>query len=284
MAKSRGSLSEEVKAAISGQGIVAASAGGIKDFSKAQAMTQAAIEGLGGPVYASMTDHKVVDTGLAKALTDVAISKGGIKSVNAAKAPADRAIAEALTLKAIGNGAAAARLSHTETKASEVDLTALQAQAQAEKDAKTAARTFGGGDAKAGMGNILKEIEGQGGIIAVPAEKANRADVSLNHAKAVMEINALGGEPIFASGTDCKARDSGLDQAKLLMAIAAKGETTVDPAKIASLEARASLEAHTIMALSAGKRDSLKSVDKPSEGLSKEQLASLQAAAAEEKK
>lgn len=275
------SVSNELMASIAATGGKSVSVPAPVDLAKAAALTQAAIEGLGGPVYASMTDHKIVDGALAKAMTDIAIQKGGIKSVDPAKAPVNRAVAEAMTQGAIKKGVT---LKKTETTEKVVDLAALQAASQAEKDAKVAARTFGGGDAKAGMGDIMKAIESQGGPISVPSGKAPADNVSLSHAKALMEINALKGEAIFASGTDCKVEDKGLTQAKMLMAINAKGVTAADPAKIAKVEDRAANEAKTIMALGTDKKASLKSVAKPAEGLTKEQLASLQKIAEEEKK
>lgn len=284
MSDGRRASQTEVNDAITGQGVISVPAGKApQELAKAAALTQAAIEGLGGPVYASMTDHKPVDGAMVKAMTDIAINKQGVIAVPEGKAPVDRAIAEALTKRAIEAGKTKEGLKKTETKSTEVDLAALQAAAQAEKDAKVAARTFGGGDAKAGMPNILKEIEGQGGVIAVPSDKAPEANVTLNHAKTLMEIGALKGEPIYASGTDHKAEDKGLAQAKILIQIGTKGETSANPEKVAKVEAKAAEEALTIMAISSGKRDSLKSVDKPAEGLSKEQLADLQKAAAEEK-
>ena len=143
------------------------------------------------PVFASMTDHKPVDGALAKALQDIAIQKEGIVAVPANKAKPDRAINEALTLKAIGAGKT--DLKHTETKEAVVDLKALQADSDAEKARKIAANTFGGSDIKAGMPNIMKEIQGQGGIIAVPADRAPKDNVSLSHTKTLMEIDALKG-------------------------------------------------------------------------------------------
>lgn len=255
------------------------------DFSKAAAMTQAAINGLGGPVYASMTDSKPKDTALLKAQQDMMISKGGVKSVDTTKAPADRAINEALTLKAISSKKVS--LKSTETRTSETmdaaKLAQLQADAKAEKDAKIAARTYGGGDIKEGMGSILNEINGQGGVIAVPSERAPKTDTFLAQTKMVMEINALKGEAIYASGTDHKVEDKALAQAKTLLAIQKKGESSVNTEKVKDLE-KGTAEAKKIMQLNAHKKASLKSVIKPQEGLSKEQLAALQAAAKKEEK
>lgn len=254
------------------------------DFSKANALTQAAIKGLGSPVYASMTDNRPVDSALLKAQMDVAIQKGGVKSVS--KAPADRALAEAFTMKAITTGSHKLSLKATETKSSAMtpeQLAQLQKDAQAEKDAAVAARTFGGGDAKAGMGSILKEIEGQG-VIAVPADKAPKGNVTLNHTKTLMEINALKGQPIFASGTDHKVEDKALAQAKTFMAIQKKGETSANVGKLGG-ENKAADHAKTMISLNSDKKKaSLKAVSKPSEGLSAEQLKALQAAAEQEKK
>jgi len=260
MSSKTASLASGLQADIQSQSATAVPEGKAPvDLSKAQALTQAAIQGLGGPVFASMTDHKPVDGALAKALQDIAIQKQGIVAVPANKAKPDRAINEALTLKAIGAGKT--DLKHTETKEAEVDLKALQADSDAEKARKIAANTFGGSDIKAGMPNIMKEIEGQGGIIAVPADRAPKDNVSLSHTKTLMEIDALKGEAIYASGTDNKIEDKALTQAKMLHAISHQGEKTVNAEKIAGVEAKATTQAHLIMALGSGdRRGSLKAV------------------------
>jgi len=255
----RTSLTAGIKAEIQSAGGQAVPEGKAPvDATKAAALTQAAIQGLGGPVFASMTDHKPVDGALAKALQDVAIQKQGIVAVPADKAKPDRAINEALTLKAIGAGSV--DLKPTETKEAEVDLKALQADSEAEKARKIAANTFGGGDTKAGMPNILKEIKGQGGIIAVPADRAPKDNVSLSHTKTLMEIDALKGEAIYASGTDNKIEDKALAQAKMLHAISHQGEKTVNAEKIAAVESKAATEAHMMMSLGTNRRGSLKAV------------------------
>jgi hypothetical protein len=257
-----------------------------KDTAKAQTLTKNAIENLGGPVYASMTDHKVADTSMDKAKIDVAIQRQGEISVPSEKTPADRAITEALTMKAIAGQPALKKTdSNIQEGLTKEQLEQLQKESKDEKDRKEAARTFGGGDAKEGMGNILEEIKGQGGIIAVPSDKAPKSDISLSHAMTLMEINSMKGEAIYASGTDGTAEDKSLNNAKLLVEIAKQGEISADSKKVADLENKAPSEAKTIMALSAGSgKSTLKHVGAPAEGLSKEQLAALQSAAAEEKK
>lgn len=251
--------------------------------SSAMLQTQHAINNLGGPVYASMTDHAPQDSALAQAKTLVAIQKGGEKSVSAA--PVDRAIAESLTLSAITSGKTAAGLKKVETNdkgsLSADQLKQLQIDAQAEKDRKQAARTFGGGDSKKGMANILTEIQGQGGSISVPTEKAVAKDSSgnilLNQTKTFMEINSLKGEPVFASMQDHKVVDTGLAQAKTLIAIQKKGE-----AKIGAGPAdRALNEAAMMMSIS--KKPSLKHVDAPTTALSQEKLKELQEQAVQER-
>ena len=236
-----------------------------------------------------MTDSKPKDSALAKSQMDFAIQKKGAhlafdelsridffffvvlrslwprraplntlpvageSSVNTAKAPADRAITEALTLRAIS---AAPKLKKTETVVKEGlsadEIKQLQDDAQQEKDRKEKARQFGGGDAKAGMTSILGEINSQGGIIAVPSDKAPKANVALSHAKTLMEITALGGEPIYASGTDHKVKDTALEQAKTAYIISKKGEASVNADKIKTLESKGANQAQTMMALSAG--------------------------------
>lgn len=281
MAEQKVDMSEALKE-ISSSGLISAKEGP-KDFSKAAALTQHAINNLGGPVYASMTDSKPVDTGLNKALTDMAIQSKGESSVNVAKAPADRAITEALTMKAIASNPS---LKKTEGAAasdglSADQLKALQAQAQEEKDAAAAAKTFGGGDAKEGMGSILKEISEQGGAISVPTAKANIADVSMSHTKTLMQISSIKEGASGLTATAAPA-DKTLTQAKMMMEISHKGETSANHDKVAALDSKSTESAKTIMSLV--KKSSLKPVDKPAEGLSKEQLTALQAAAAEEKK
>jgi hypothetical protein len=209
------SLPQNILGDIAAQGgVVAVPQEKVKqDVSKAIALTAHAINNLGGPVYASMTDHKPKDGALDQAKIMMAVNKQGVIAVPEGKAPVDRAITEALTLRAISAGK---ELKKTEVAERELDLKALQEDALREKAAKDAARKFGGGgDNKAIMQGLLGEIN-EGGVISVPAGKAPETNVALNHAKALMEIAAMKGECIYASGTDGKAEDKGLNQAKML--------------------------------------------------------------------
>lgn len=277
-------MNASILSEINSGGIIAANpdkVDGRGSVTSAQNMTNIAIQGLGGPVFASMTDHTVVDSGLNQAKTLVAIQKGGEKSVS--KAPVDRAIAESLTLNAISSGSAKERLSHVETAGgglSAEQIALLQADAAAEKERAAAARKFGGGDTKTGMASILGEIQGQGGAIAVPSDKAKNDNAFLNQTKTLMEINSLGG-PVFASMTDHKPQDSALVQAKTMIAIQKKGEAKpgAGPAD------RAISEALTMKALtSATATASLKHVDAPDTSLNAVKLADLQQQAQQERR
>lgn len=251
--------------------------------SSAHTLTQIAINSLGEPVYASMTDHAPQDAAMAQAKTLIAIQKGGEKAVS--KAPVDRAIAESLTMNAISSGVRRASLTHVELKESgltEQEKKDLQADAIAEKERIAAARTFGGGDTKAGMGNILKEIVGQGGVIAVPTEKAAlmNNNNSLNQTKTLMEINALNSQPVFASMTDHKPVDTALVQAQTLIAIQKKGQAKpgAGPAD------RALNEALTMQSIEKSvARNKLNHVEAPSTSLDTVKLQELQKQAIEEK-
>lgn len=251
--------------------------------SSALTLTQIAINNLGGPVYASMTDHAPQDAAMAQAKTLIAIQKGGEKAVS--KAPVDRAIAESLTMNAINSGIRRASLSHVQLKESgltEQQKKDLQAAAAAEKERAAAARNFGGGDAKAGMGNILKEIAGQGGVIAVPAEKAalKNNNNSLNQTKTLMEITALNSQPVFASMTDHKPVDTALIQAQTLIAIQKKGEAKPGAGPVD----RALNEALTMQAIEKSvARKSFKHVESPDTSLDTAKLQELQKQAIEEK-
>jgi hypothetical protein len=248
------------------------------ELSKATMMTQAAINSLPeGGLYASGAG-KVVDAGMVAAKTEMAIKAKGGASVDPEKAPKDRAINEALTLKAIGAGKVELKKTEgADTGMSAEKLAALQADAAAEKAAKEAARTFGGGDAKEGMGNILKDIQGQGGIIAVPVGKAPADNISVVQAKAMMAIAA--GNTKELKHVETKA-DAGLAQANLLQQIAGQEAKAVSK----PIADRATSEALTMRALSASaSRTALKETPKPAEGLTAEQQAALLAAAKEEK-
>lgn len=254
-------------------------------LSHAAAMTQVAINNLGGPVYASMTDNKIKDASLAQAKTLVAIASSEGKSV--ASAPADRAIAESRTLAAIASGKASEKLNKVETAASGAGLTVeqlqkLQQAAEEEKKRMADAKKFGGGDAKQGMTNILGEISSQG-VIAVPAEKAaaKTSNVFLNQTKTLMEINALGKQgkqPV--SQTDHKIVDASLVQAQTLIAIQKKGEATPGQGP----KDRAINEALTLKAIqSSAPRSRMKKTEAPDTSLDQAKLAELQKLAIEEK-
>jgi len=164
------------------------------DFSKAVALTQNAINNLGGPIHASMIDHKPVDVALAQAMTQIALAHQGEKHADHEKLPVDRALAEALTLNAIAHQPQD-KLKQTGRRSSlDVGLTAEQQgalleDAKAEKDRRAASKVFGGGDPKEGMANILDEINHQG-IIAVPHHKVPDENITLNQIKTLAQINA----------------------------------------------------------------------------------------------
>jgi hypothetical protein len=166
------------------------------EFSKAVAMTQTAINNLGGPIHASMIDHKPVDLALAQALTQTAISHQGEKHADSDKLPVDRAIAEALTLNAISHQPQeklnkTGRRSSLESGLTSEQQSALLDEAKAEKERRAAAKVFGGAaDPKAAMANILGEINNQG-VIAVPHDKVPDENITLNQIKTLAQINAL---------------------------------------------------------------------------------------------
>jgi len=165
------------------------------DLGKAIAMTQAAINNLGGPIHASMTDHQPKDVAMAHAMTQVALSHAGEKHADSDKLPADRAIAEALTLAAIAHNPqdklkSTGRRGSTETGLTPEQQAALLKDAQAEKDRAAAAKVYGGGDAKQGMAAIRGEIENQG-VISVPSAKVPDENITLNQIKTLAQINAI---------------------------------------------------------------------------------------------
>jgi hypothetical protein len=314
------------------------------EFSKALILTQNAINNLGAPIHASMTDHKPVDLALAQALTQTAIAHQGERHVDSDKIPKDRAIAEALTLTAIAHQPQE-KLRETGRRSSMNDgLTAEQQasllqEAQAEKDRKTAAKTYGGGEAKELMANILGEIQGQGGIISVPHDKVPDENITLNQIKTLAQINALQeGAPnlthteqpvdhsivqartmkALASGAaaahlahkeapedhslahanlvysidhlkegalkheDHKLTDASLAHGQTLYAIGHHRASSM-PSEKAPVD-KAIVEALTLNALgSEAPRAHLKHVGAPEDGLSKEEIAQLQAAAQQEK-
>jgi len=318
------------------------------DLSKAIALTHHAISNQGEPIYASMVDHKPGDIPLAQALTQIALSKQGEKHADPEKVPADRAIAEALTLNAIASNPqdklrVTGRRSSTDEGLTLREKAALLEDAQAEKDRKAAAKVFGGGDAKTAMAAILGEIENQG-VISVPHDKVPDDSISLNQIKTMAQINALseGKGPELTHVENPEARESvALTQARTLKALSsdsAKSNLThtethggdvplahaktlyeLDHMKEPHLKHeehklndpllahektlyaishhreqsvplekapvdKALLEAFTMNALaSEGPKSHLKPVAHPEEGLNKDDLVALQAAAAQEK-
>jgi hypothetical protein len=293
-----------------------------------------------------MIDHQPTDLPLAQARTQIAIAAQGEHHAASDKLPADRAIAEALTMNAISHNPQE-KLKTTGRRTSQEDgLTdeqkaALLQDAQAEKDRKAAAKVYGGGDAKAGMAAIRGEIENQG-VISVPHDKLPDDHISLNQIKTMAQINALSegkrpdlahsSKPIVDHGLTealtMKALSSDvakshlthadthgdvtMEHAKTMYAIDHLGEphlkhdehTLTDatlahektlyaighhqaqsvPAEKASFADKALLEALTMNALSSeAPKNRLAHVESPSDGLTAEDLASLQAAAAQEK-
>jgi hypothetical protein len=101
--------------------------------------------------------------------------------------------------------------------------------------------------------SILGEINGQGGIIAVPSHRTPNNSISMSHAKTLMEINAMNAEPIYASGADPLVVDRTLEKAKMDYTLAQGGVSSVDAAKVAKFEAgKGSVEeVKTMMAISA---------------------------------
>lgn len=232
-----------------------------RDLSKAIAMTQHSINNLGGPMFASKQDNDPdkVNESLNRALIDVSINRQGVLSMPAERAPADRAVNEAFTLMAIKKGDR--RGSLTTIEKPQEGLTPeqqkeLQEQAQAEKDRYAAARTFGGGDKDKIMPGIFTEIQ-KCGVIAVPAEKSeNLGSSSMAHTKAMMEINAMKGEAIYASGTDGTPEDKTLEKAKMEIQLQ-KGATEAlkktSENRRKSVDMRATNEALTMLAIQAKK-------------------------------
>jgi len=289
------------------------------EFSKATLLTQNAINNLGGPIHASMIDHKPVDVALAQALTQTAISHGGERHADAEKLPADRALAEALTLNAIQHQPQdklkqTGRRSSLDTGLTSEQQTNLLAQAQEEKDREKQAAVkpvLGGGDAKEAMKDILGEINNQG-VISVPRDKIPDENITLNQMKTLQQINSLQNHAPNLSHTE-QPVDHAIVQARTMKALAgdaAKGSLkhveggdsdlplahskvvyAIDHMNEPNLKHdehkvhdAALNEALTMTALNNEKaKAALKPVDHPQEGLSKEELAALQAAAAQEK-
>jgi len=317
------------------------------EFSKAVALTQNAINNLGGPIHASMIDHKPVDVALAQALTQTAISHGGERHADADKLPADRALAEALTLNAIQHQPQdklkqTGRRSSLETGLTSEQQTALLAQAQEEKNREKQAAAkpvLGGGDAKEAMKDILGEINNQG-VISVPRDKIPDENITLNQMKTMQQINALQDHAPNLSHTD-QPVDHALVQARTMKALAgdaAKGslkhvdggesdvplahgkvvyaidhmgepnlkhdEHKLTDATLAHEKTLYAIEHHRAQSVPSDKaptdkaiasaltlnalksetaKAGLKPVDHPQEGLTKEEIASLQAAAQQEK-
>ena len=193
------------------------------EFSKAVALTQNAINHLGGPIHASMIDHKPVDVALAQALTQNAISHQGEKSADPEKLPADRALAEALTLNAIEHQPqeklkTTGRRSSFDTGLTPEQQGTLLEEAKAEKDRQAASKVFGGGDPKEVMTGILDEINHQGGIIAVPHDKVPDENITLNQIKTLAQINALQENAPQLAHQDAPV-DQALLQARTMMAV-----------------------------------------------------------------
>lgn len=234
-----------------------------RDLSKAIAMTQHSINNLGGPMFASKQDNDpdTVNESLNRALIDVSINRQGVLSMPAERAPADRAITEAHTLMAIKKGERRASLTTVEKPQEGLNAEQqkeLQAQAQGEKDRYAAARTFGGGDKDQIMPGILTEIQ-KGGIMAVPAEKSeNLGSTSMAHTKAMMEISAMKGKPIYASGTDGTPEDTALKKAKMdiqLQKGATEALNKTCAKRRSSVDMRATNEALTMLAIQAKKTE-----------------------------
>lgn len=259
------------------------------DLSKAHLMTQSAIENLGGPMFASMTDHKPVDESLNRALIQTAINKQGEISVPSERAPMDRAISEALMLRAIASDPQSKLKAVGEVKEAILDKAALLEDINAEKTKMAKSRSFGGGDAKNLMGSIMSEINNQGGAIAVPSEKAKvvegSANVALTQMKTLAQINALGG-PVYASMTDHAPVDNSMAINKTMYAITHQGgHVAVPEEKSKNIKDKAILEAQMMCAISSERtKAQLKDSIKPAEGgLTTEQLQELLNAAKLEK-
>jgi len=288
------------------------------EFSKAVLLTQNAIQNLGAPIHASMTDHQPKDVALAQALTQSAISHQGERSVDAEKLPADRAIAEALTLRAIAHEPQerlkeTGRRSSLESGLSAEQQAALLEEAKAEKERRAQAKVFGGGDAKECMAGILEEIQGQGGPIAVPHDKVPDENITLNQIKTLAQINALqeGAQSAGLTHTEGPV-DHSIIQAKTLLAVSSEtaksnlthaetpDDVVLDRANVLyaidhlkephlkhhehKLTDPALAEALTLNALSSeAPKSHLKHVDQPSDSLTLDDIAALQAAARQEK-
>lgn len=253
-------------------------------LSSAITLTQAAINGLGSPVFASMTDHAPTDITLAQSQTMYAISASEGKSADANKAPIDRAIAEVLLQKQITAGNTTLNsVEKPSAGLSNEALTQLQADATAEKEALAKARQFGGGCAKTGMTGILAEINENNGLaISVSSlSVAEKGNSFLNQQKTLMEINAMKAEPIFASLNDHKPVDTGLAQAQTMFAISHKAPTSVSKPPPAAN--RAINEALTMNAITGGRVSLKNSGPAPTTALTAEKLAELQEHAKVEK-
>jgi len=290
------------------------------DFSKAHALTQTAINNLGGPIHASMIDHKPVDVALAQALTQTAITKQGEKHVDREKLPKDRAIAEALTMTAIGHQPQdklkqTGRRSSVESGLTSEQQGALLEEAKAEKDRISASKVYGGGDSKEAMTNILGEINNQG-IIAVPHHKVPDENITLNQIKTLAQINAgdaasklrhteppvdhsiaqaqtlkaLSSDAAKANltHTETSPLDLSLAHGKLVYAIDHMKEPNLKHDETLAAKRRGSDPslAHGLNMRALGSetlKTNLKQVEHPHEGLTKEEIAALQAAAQQEK-
>lgn len=262
------------------------------EFSKAVALTQTAINNLGGPIHASMTDHQPKDLALAQALTQNAIEHQGEKHVDSEKLPLDRAIAEALTLNAIAHqpqdklkqtGRRSSLTSTADAGLTPEQKAALLEEAKAEKDRKAAAKVFGGGDAKEGMANILGEINNQG-IIAVPSNKVPDQNITLTQMKTLAQINNLGERRSSLKHTAPPA-DQAIIQARTLAALNSETpKANLKHEEHKDKGDKALAEALTLKALdSDAAKAHLKPVERPQEGMTAENLAALQAAAQLEK-
>lgn len=184
------------------------------DMSKAKAFTAHAINHLGAPIYASMTDYQPVDKSLVQAKTQLAIKKGGQHSLNVAKRPVDRALLEVQTLAKLNTGK----------------------------------------------------------ITSVPEEKDPDGHISLAHAKTLLAIDGMKGRPIFASCKDHQPSDIPLIQAKTLVTIKHRRQSSANPDHVPV--DRVMNQAKTMRAIE-GKAVHLKKVSPPKEGLSPEELAEL---------
>lgn len=191
------------------------------------------IEGLDGVSVPS--EKAPADRAITEALTLRSIAHGVELKKTEGAAPADRAINEALTMRSIGTGV---ELKKTEVAGYEMTpekLADLQAQAAAEKASALAAKTYGGGDAKEGMGSILKEIEVMG-VISVPAGKAPADNIYLAQANALTALTSGKGLEGLKK-TTTREVDS-MTQVNLLGEIGA-GKTVLKPVPATAEEAKA---------------------------------------------